>query len=180
MSLGNFTSLNDFVERTGIGNAGFYVATGGSHALHEAFVVFDGVTGFNWSDNADNLGFGHLGGQDSHDISAFLGLGIIGEDVGACLESGAISESDLGEFGGDFLDYALVLGAMGDDDVKALGRVLTDGSSGVNRLTHPFADCQFDFALGVGLDFFHGLIHRLGPGHIIDSARQDKGDFDFV
>ena len=107
-------------------------------------------------------------------------MGIIGENVGAGLESGAIGESDLGEFGGDFLDYALILGAMSDDDVKALGRVLTDGSTGVNRLTHAFADRQLNSTLGVRLDFFHGFIHRLGPSHIIDGAGQDKGDFDFV
>ena len=69
---------------------------------------------------------------------------------------------------------------MGNDDVKPLGRILTDGGAGIHRFAHPLADSQLDPVFGLGLHLFQGVIHGLAPGHIIDSAGKNESDFEFL
>ena len=180
MGFGNFAGFDDFIERSGIGDAGFHISACCSHAHHEAFVVFDGVSGFNRSDNADDFGFGHFGGQYAHDISAFLRLRVISEDVRSALETGSVCKRNLWELRSDFFHNALILGAVGNDNVKALCRILTNGGSGIHRFAHAFTDGQLNAIFRLGLHFFQCFIHGLGPGHIIHRAGQHQGDFEFL
>jgi len=140
VGFGDFTGLHDLVERTGISDPGFYIPASGGNAHLESLVVFDRVAGFHRSDDPDDLGFGHFTSEKAHDIGAFLGLRIIGDNIRSGLEAGAVGERDLGEFRGDFFHDALVLRAVGNDDVKPLGCILTDSGAGIHRFAHPLTD----------------------------------------
>ena len=176
MSLGGFGSQRHVTERADVVDVDG-ARPAGERAVVETVHVQLGVAHLDGTDHADDTGLGQGRGQDSHHITALVGGGGVGGDVGLSegVGGGAPREGGVGEVPGDLLEGSTVLGTVGDHQVIAFFGVPADRRG-----------CVLDYEGSVGDGHLrarvlrHDHVHRvhdaLGEGQVIGGARSHHRD----
>ena len=176
MSLGGFGSQRHVTERADVVDVDG-ARPAGERAVVETVHVQLGVAHLDGTDHADDTGLGQGRGQDSHHITALVGGGGVGGDVGLSegVGGGAPREGGVGEVPGDLLEGSTVLGTVGDHQVIAFFGVPADRRGCVLDYEGSVGDGQLGAGL-LGGDHVHRVHDALGEGQVVGGARSNHRD----
>ena len=173
---GELGGLDVVGEGSGVGDRHGGVRVDGLDTHYEAAVVAGAVTAVDRTDQTDAVRLGQHACDDAGQVACLLALGHVGEDVVADdLAAGSEGEGDVRELASQVGDHVLVLGAVGDDQVEAVGDVLACDGLAVD-CGHLLGILEGELAGQLLLCGDEAIVHGLAPALVIDGVLNDEGD----